>query len=1100
MAVYNWSFCSWGGGGCYIQMYPDLSVASRVWSISDVAAIMKSTDKGDNWGWSNSEGLLNVGGSTIAQAPSNPAVFYHSSGRQSGGGGIHSSTDSGATWTNHGTGTAYRTEVESHRALTVNRTDSNTAYLGNTTGDIYRTTNRTTWSLWIAAATVGIGQISAAVIDMSNTYLWVGSPTGLRRVTLSNGTVQTHTLTGTNATQNRDIVACTINSVNYIFVTSGDRVAYTTNDGASWSYTAVNGISSSNYNARLAVAPGAALNTTKIMTMYRTNNTGDINNGGRHKSSDGGANWASATGTVNYDTTYDPTGNWTAAFAFATSVAVDPAGTSWYAADFWRMFRSDDFGVTWYEKTKGAGNAVMTDVKVAPNGSTVVVTAMDDGVFKTSNGGTTWTAMIPNNSGGQNYPEVAGHMWRLALTGTAGDWNTNIGHIIATNWPWDYSRMNQILRSTNNGSTWTVITPPAAAAGENAATGLPNNRLYGGVWGDGYARSFALDPNDHNKIYLCIDGTYGYSSFAVTASTGADTLTATAHGMVVNDRCVLGGTSAPGGLDFNTRYYVVGVTANTFQLATTKGGAAIDITTTGTAVTCTKRRDGGFFKSADNGQTWTRGNHWSETSTTYWPSNNMYMGLAVNPTDSTNILACTFNGSGIQRSTNSGTSWAGPSSGNQYYIYKVVFSSTGIAYACGDSAGPFICRSTDKGANWTVIWHGNPTSGPADGICVHPTSPNTIFVSITSYDSNSPNHVFMSTDANAGSPTFTDITGNLPAGNGVACMDVVTSEGTSGYLYAGRIAGGMFKLNLDFSGGSGGALTSTNVQPASLIKNVTNTHTVSFTTATNLPANGKIVITYPTSLGSGFVFNQGGTTAIGGMSGIDGTFSLNITSNVVTLTRNNDGTTSAPGAKSFTLSLIDNPSAAGSTGTYQIKTTDSTDATIDIDAAVTADTISNPPALTSTNVQPASLQASDSGNVTVSFTTATTIPSDGKIKVTFPTSLGSGFTFNNGGTTAASGLSGLDGTLSVSIASNVITLTRGGGATSSGAGAKSFTLSFIKNPTVAGSTGTYSIQTTNSTSEILDEDLVVSADTITAIPGQITLNFQNVTITGIQFI
>jgi Concanavalin A-like lectin/glucanases superfamily/Domain of unknown function (DUF2341)/Bacterial Ig-like domain len=51
--------------------------------------------------------------------------------------------------------------------------------------------------------------------------------------------------------------------------------------------------------------------------------------------------------------------------------------------------------------------------------------------------------------------------------------------------------------------------------------------------------------------------------------------------------------------------------------------------------------------------------------------------------------------------------------------------------------------------------------------------------------------------------------------------------------------------------------------------------------------------------------------------------------------------------------------------------------------------------LTSTNVQPASLAIDAVGNVTVSFTTTNTIPADGKIVVTFPTSLGSGFTFNS---------------------------------------------------------------------------------------------------------
>jgi len=1101
MATYNWTHCGWGGGGAFPMIYPDPTVANKVWLISDVASIMVSTDNGDNWGWSNDDNLLNNGGSSIIQAPSNTSIFYHASGRQTGGGAIHSSTSAGTTWANHGTGDTFRLSLSAHKALAVNRTDANTAYLGNEAGDVYRTTNRTTWASWKTAAQVGIGQIRAAVVDMSNTYLWVGSASGLRRITLADGTVQTHTLTGTNATRNTDIVACTIAGTNYVFVASGDRLAYTTNHGSSWTYlTTISGINSANYISRFAVAPGASLGATKIMVFYNRTDANDINNGGRFKSSDGGTTWSSATGTVNYDTVNNPTRNWATGWGYTASAAVDPTGTYWYATDFWGVFRSSDFGVTWNEKITGAGNMVMTDMVLAPDGNTIVCTAMDDGILYTSDGGTTWTCPLPNNSGSQNYPHVAGHMWRLVTTGTAGDWAAGNGHIIATNWPWDGGRQNQVVRSVNNGSTWSVITAPAYASGGNAATGLPSNRLYGGIWGDGYMRAFCKDPNDENKLYALIDGTYGYSSISVTADATANTLTATGHGYVANDRVVLGATSVPGGLSTSLRYYVVNPTANTFQVALTAGGAAVDITSAGSGVTSSKRRDGGFFKSLDNGVTWTRGNHWSETSTTYWPSNNVYMGLAVNPTDSTNIIACTFNGSGIMRSTNSGSSWSSPSSGNQFYIYRLAFNSNGVAFACGDAAGPALFRSTDKGANWTQIWHGSPTSGPADGLVIHPTSPNTVFVGITSYASKTPNHYFMTTDANASTPTWTDITGNLPSGSGIACGAVRTNEGTSGYLYAGRNAGGIFKLNLDFAGGTGGALTSTNIQPALLTKNVATSHTVSFTTATSLPATGKIVITYPTSLGGGFTFDSGGTTAVGSLTGIDGTVTLTRASNVITITRNGDGTASSSGAKSFTLSNIANPNTTGSTGTYQIKTTDNTNATIDIDAAVSADTITNPPALTSTNVAPATLVAGDVGTATISFTTVTAIPSTGKIVVTFPTSLGTGFTINSGGTTAAGGLSGIDGSLSVSVASNVVTCTRSGG-TSSAAGAKSFTLSFIKNPTTAGSTGAYQIKTTDSADVTLDEDTAVTADTITPAPsGPIVMNFQNIQITGIKFL
>jgi hypothetical protein len=65
--------------------------------------------------------------------------------------------------------------------------------------------------------------------------------------------------------------------------------------------------------------------------------------------------------------------------------------------------------------------------------------------------------------------------------------------------------------------------------------------------------------------------------------TGTDTITANSHGFNNNAlvRIITGGT-IPGGLTNGDSYYIVNKTANTFQLSLTPGGAAINITSTGT--------------------------------------------------------------------------------------------------------------------------------------------------------------------------------------------------------------------------------------------------------------------------------------------------------------------------------------------------------------------------------------------------------------------------------------------------------------------------------------------------------------------------------------
>lgn len=74
-------------------------------------------------------------------------------------------------------------------------------------------------------------------------------------------------------------------------------------------------------------------------------------------------------------------------------------------------------------------------------------------------------------------------------------------------------------------------------------------------------------------------------SQAVTADSTTDLITLTSHGFSANQKVVLSGSVAPGGLAFATTYFVVTNNANSFKLAATSGGSAIDITSNGTSVT-----------------------------------------------------------------------------------------------------------------------------------------------------------------------------------------------------------------------------------------------------------------------------------------------------------------------------------------------------------------------------------------------------------------------------------------------------------------------------------------------------------------------------------
>ena len=94
--------------------------------------------------------------------------------------------------------------------------------------------------------------------------------------------------------------------------------------------------------------------------------------------------------------------------------------------------------------------------------------------------------------------------------------------------------------------------------------------------------TFSLQNNPPAGWTRYVDGRFN----SVTVNTTAETLGATGIGTALpNGTPVrISASVVPGGLSANTTYYVVGAAADSIQLATSVGGTAINITSTGTAV------------------------------------------------------------------------------------------------------------------------------------------------------------------------------------------------------------------------------------------------------------------------------------------------------------------------------------------------------------------------------------------------------------------------------------------------------------------------------------------------------------------------------------
>lgn len=94
-----------------------------------------------------------------------------------------------------------------------------------------------------------------------------------------------------------------------------------------------------------------------------------------------------------------------------------------------------------------------------------------------------------------------------------------------------------------------------------------------------------------NTVYFKMQIIHKPQSITVTADSAVDTLTATAHGLANGTLVTISSTtSVPAPLTAGTVYYVVNTAANTFKVAETEGGTAIDLTDAGVGTLTVKTR------------------------------------------------------------------------------------------------------------------------------------------------------------------------------------------------------------------------------------------------------------------------------------------------------------------------------------------------------------------------------------------------------------------------------------------------------------------------------------------------------------------------------
>ena len=155
------------------------------------------------------------------------------------------------------------------------------------------------------------------------------------------------------------------------------------------------------------------------------------------RSSDGGTTWA------NIKPASAGSADW------VTPWTMDPNNPQTLYAGFADVWKSTDRGTTWSKISAFGTSSAMKSLAVAPSNSNYIYTATSNVIYRTANGGASWTNItsgLPVGSAALTYisidPLNPDKVW-VSFSG--------------------YSAANKVFATTNGGSTWT-----------NVSAGLPN--------------------------------------------------------------------------------------------------------------------------------------------------------------------------------------------------------------------------------------------------------------------------------------------------------------------------------------------------------------------------------------------------------------------------------------------------------------------------------------------------------------------------------------------------------------------------------------------------------------------------------------------------
>jgi photosystem II stability/assembly factor-like uncharacterized protein len=422
----------------------DPSNSQNVYAGVSGGGVYKTANGGQSWSQTNS-GLPNGATPTsIVIDPTNPqriviGTFYT---------GTFVSTNGGQSWS------AINSDISSAlvQAVALDPSNTQTIYAGTTSG-VYKTTNGGASGGYLFNG-MRATAITAVVIDPNNSRIVYAG--------ISGGAVQKSTDGGNTWTLVNngildfgvfvnDLAIDRSNSQTLYAATRGG-VYKTTNGGASWS----------------AVDTGLPTQTPFKLAIDRQNSqnlfVGTLG-GGVYRTTNGGASWSAVnsglpSNAVIIALTVDPTNGQTAYAGLQSGTSI--------------IYKTTNGGASWSASSTGLPTALTGEtyyigfsIVVDPSNSQIVYTAFDNsGVYKSTDGGATWSVLNAGLPAGKNVSAIA-----------LNPANTQIIYVGIED--------GGVYRSTNGGASWnfTGYGLPAFAYPLSLVVDATGSNVYAGIFG-----------------------------------------------------------------------------------------------------------------------------------------------------------------------------------------------------------------------------------------------------------------------------------------------------------------------------------------------------------------------------------------------------------------------------------------------------------------------------------------------------------------------------------------------------------------------------------------------------------------------------------------